>query len=83
MTSTEIQTFKIIWENKGRASVFKIARELKVGNDYCRVICGSLVRKGVVKFSKGRYRITDLGKEVLEKMGVIKKSLDREKSSPS
>lgn len=71
MTSTEIQTLKIIWRNKGKASVFKIARELKIGNDYCRVICGSLIRNGVVKFSKGWYRITDLGKEVLGKMGII------------
>ncbi|MCG2688582.1 helix-hairpin-helix domain-containing protein [Candidatus Parcubacteria bacterium] len=73
MASTEIQTLELIWENKGRASLLKIARDFRLSNDYCRLICRSLIKNKFIEFSEGQYKITDLGKKELEKLGIIEK----------
>ncbi len=73
MASTETQSLKIIWENKGKASLLKIAKELKISTNYGHLICRDLLKDKFVEFFEGQYKITDLGKEELEKLGVIEK----------
>ncbi len=73
MASTEIQALKIIWKNERKASLFKIAKELKISTDYSHLICRDLVKDKFVEFFEREYKITDLGKKELEKLGVIGK----------
>jgi len=74
VTSTEIQLLKFIWENKGKASWLRIVKGLRFFNpDYCRLICGSLIKNKFIKFSEGQYKITALGRKKLEKLGLIEK----------
>jgi len=67
MASTEIQILELIWENKGRASLLKIARGFRLSNDYCRLVCRSLIKNKLIKFSEGQYKITDIGTGMIEK----------------
>lgn len=69
MASTEIEALKIIWDNKGKASLSKIEEslELRFNLDYIRLICQGLIKKKFVEFSDGQYKITGLGKKELEK----------------
>lgn len=73
MASTETQALKIIWENKGKAPISKIAKELRISTDYARLICGSLVRNKIIEFFEGQYQITDLGRKELKRVGMIEK----------
>ena len=74
MPSTEIEVLKFIWENKGKASWFRIVKELRFFSpDYCRLICQSLIKKKFVEFSEGQYKITGLGKRELERLGLTPK----------
>ncbi|MFA4880500.1 MAG: hypothetical protein WC650_02655 [Candidatus Doudnabacteria bacterium] len=74
MTPTEVETLEIIWQNKGKASLFEIARELKVSTDYCRLICRGLLENKVIELFQREYRVTDLGKEKLEEFQLIEKA---------
>ena len=75
MASTESETLKFIWGNKGKTSWFRIVKELRFFSpDYCRLICKSLIKKKFVEFSDGQYKITNLGKKELEGLGVIEKA---------
>lgn len=78
MISTEKQVLKIIWQNQGKASVFKIAKEIKFSTDYCRLICRSLIRNKIIKFSEGLYRVTGLGRKRLEELGMMEKEKRRD-----
>lgn len=73
MSPNEIQALKIIWKNKGKASLAQISRELRVSTDYSRLICEGLIKNKIVNLSGGQYKITNLGKKELERLGVIKK----------
>ncbi len=73
MASTEIQALKIIWKNERKASLFKIAKELKISTDYSHLICRDLVKDKFVEFFEREYKITDLGKKELEKLGIIER----------
>lgn len=66
MTPIETKTFEIIRENKG-ASVSKIAKDLNIGTDYCRLIGRNLIRNKIIEFSEGQYKIAGLDKKQLEK----------------
>lgn len=76
MTPTETEVLKIIWKNKGKAPVLRIARELKISPDYTRVICESLIGNELIEFFEGQYNITNLGRKKLKKLGL----LEREKT---
>ncbi|MCG2688333.1 hypothetical protein L6250_01720, partial [Candidatus Parcubacteria bacterium] len=55
----------------------------RLSNDYCRLICRSLIKNKLIKFLEGQYKITDLGKKELEKLGIIEKvPKDPDKSGP-
>jgi transcription termination factor NusA len=71
MTSTEIEVLKIIWDQKGKASVMKISNALKISTDYARLLFRDLLKDKFVEFSEGQYKITDLGKKELKKQGMI------------
>jgi len=68
MTSNEKEVLKIIWQNRGGASISKIANELKISTDYSRLICGSLIKNGVIKFSEGQYKVTKPKKKTVTKL---------------
>lgn len=77
MTSTELDVLKIIWKNKEKAPVFRIARELKISPDYTRVICESLIGNELIEFFEGQYNITNLGRRKLKKLGLLEKEKTR------
>lgn len=74
MTPTETRVLKIIWDNKGKASLLKIAQELKISTDYGHLICRGLLKNKVIEFFQREYRVTDLGKEKLEEFQLIEKA---------
>ena len=74
--STELNLLKKISENKRKAPIQLIAKQLKIGNDYARYLCRDLLKKGLVKKLKKRdwYRITlKGGKEIGERKKPIRK----------
>lgn len=74
MPSTETQLLKFIWENEGKASWFRIVKELRFFSpSYCRLICKGLIKNKFIEFSEGQYKITGLGRKELEKLGMIEK----------
>lgn len=83
MTPTETQALKIIWENKGKASLLKIVQKLKISTDYSRLICKDLLKNEMIELSRGEYRITDLGKHKLAKLGIITEKAPKESKPPT
>ena len=74
MASTEIQLLKFIWETKGKVSWLRALKELRFFSpNYCRLICGSLIKKKFLEFSEGQYKVTGLGEEELMNLGLIEK----------
>ena len=69
-TERERETLKIILENKGKASVQLVAKELKMRNDYIRYLCLELIKKGLVRRLKKRdwYKITRRGEKEIGKL---------------
>lgn len=67
--TTELNVLKKISENEGKASVQLIARDLKLGSDYIRYICGDLLKKGLLKKLNSRdwYGISQRGEKELER----------------
>lgn len=67
--TTELNVLKKISENEGKASVQLIARDLKLGSDYIRYICGDLLKKGLLKKLNSRdwYGISQRGERELER----------------
>lgn len=67
--TTELNVLKKISENEGKASVQLIARDLKLGSDYIRYICGDLLKKGLLKKLNSRdwYGISQKGEKELER----------------
>lgn len=74
MTPTETRVLKIIWDNKGKASLLKVAQELKISTDYGHLICRGLLKNKVIELFQREYRVTDLGKEKLEELQLIEKA---------
>jgi len=80
--NTELNILKQISENKGRASVQLIAKELRMRNDYIRYLCLELTKKGLVRRLKRRdwCKITQRGQREIGKL--IKKYPSKKRSVP-
>lgn len=74
MTPTETRVLKIIWDNKGKASLLKIAQELKISTDYSHLICRGLLKNKVIELFQREYRVTDLDKAKLEELQLIERA---------
>ena len=76
--STELDVLKKISENKGKAPIQLIAKQLKMGNDYARYLCRDLLKKGLVKKFKKKdwYKITRRGQK---EIGKTEKSMKKYK----
>ena len=70
--ATELNILRQILENKGKASIQLIAKQLEIGVDYVRYLYLELLKKGLVQKLKKRdwYKITSKG---LNKLGKIEK----------
>ena len=70
--ATELNILRQILENKGKASIQLIAKQLEIGVDYVRYLYLELLKKGLVQKLKKRdwYKITLKG---LNKLGKIEK----------
>jgi len=78
--STELNLLKKISENKGKAPIQLITKQLKIGNDYARYLCRDLLKKGLVKKFKKKdwYSITLKGeKETGKREKPVRKPLKR------
>jgi len=71
MTPTETEVLEIIWKNGGRAPISKIANELGISTGYSHFICEGLERNQIIEPFEGQYKIADLGKEELRRLGRI------------
>ncbi|MFH1392336.1 MAG: hypothetical protein ABIG90_01460 [bacterium] len=58
--TTEQEILEKILEKKGEAPVQWIARQMKISNDYTRLICAGLDKKGLIEKLQGRdcYKVT-------------------------
>jgi len=78
MTS-EQESLKKILENKGKAPIQLIAKQVRISNAYARLICVGLIRKGLVKQLQTRdwYQITAKGKRALGEKRSVKKKIQK------
>jgi len=80
MTGMEQETLDVIAENEDSLHYYLIAQELKISAHYAYVICRGLERSGYVDFDafKGICRLTEKGKDAIEKSWLFKIESQRE-----
>lgn len=68
MVARERDALKEISKHGGKLSIMGVARELKIGNNYARIICNSLGRADYIDVSaSGMCTIAPKGEEFLKK----------------
>jgi len=65
---SELEALKIIDEEGGQVSVYKVSRKMKIDTNYARLLCTSLAKADYIDLLRnGVCRITFKGKAVLKK----------------
>lgn len=74
MASMNDEALEIIWREGGRASVYKVAGEMKISTDYARTILYDLgVHDYLDVDARDTATLTRKGRERLERRGILRK----------